>query len=311
MALRTAARYGYGLKFVRLQASNDDLSVPTASRIIGGAGPFDFSGVTDDSAVPITGKLDDSDAVSFTVDVSGASSASAVTVDELVSALDTAFTGEALELDASKSAIDDNRLKIETTDTSTTPTVVQIYGLCAEIAKLGQGFGAKYVKLNTAQSLSETMTRKESEQLTITDAEGKDTEINTDDYLKGFTAVLTDTAHDWELRSLIQGGSLNDDEDEYDYPTSASDKIYFFGEAYYAEYTQGDHLESDIVGYVKKLMRKMKGNLGDVTQERNWSPWVYNLTGTSYTDESGNMLGAIKDFKLTISEYEALNLESV
>ena len=309
--LRTDGRYSFGLEAIRIQPLNDDNTIPTVLRIIGGAGPFDFSGVAVIAAVVLKVKLDNETVEDLTVDLSGASSQAAVTVAELVSALDTTFTAAALELDASLSVADDNRLKIESTDTATTPDYVQIYGECAEIAMLGQGLGAKFHKLNTAQSFALTPTRKDSEQITITDAKGKDTEINTDDYLKGFTAVLTDTAQDWALRAVIEGGTLNDAETDYDFPTSESARIYFFAEIFRAAYSAGDHMESDLIGYTKYLLRIMRGSLGDRTMERDWTSWIYNIVGTTYTDEDGDLLGAINEEQLTITAFEALNVLTV
>jgi len=309
--IRTSARYGFGLEAVRIQPLNDDLTIPVPLRIIGGAGPFDFSDVDDISAVDITVKLDNEDAEELTVDLSGAVSDAAVTVAELVLALDVTFGAAALELDASLSVADDSRLKIETTDTDTTPDYVQIYEECAEIAMLGQGLGALFQKLDTGQSFAITPVRKDSEQITTTDAKGRDTEINTDDYLKGFTAVLTDTAHDWALRAVIEGGTLNDAGTDFEFPTSESARIYFFAELFYAEYSSGEHLESDLVGYVKMLLRTMRGTLGDRSLERAWANWVYNITGTTYTNEDGDLLGAINEEKLTVSAYTALHVLTV
>ncbi len=309
--LRTDGRYSFGIEAIRIQPLNDDLTIPTVIRIIGGAGPFDFSGVSAIGAVVLKVKLDNETVEDLTVDLAAAVIQSAVTVAELVTALDTTFTAAALELDASLSVADDNRLKIESTDTATTPDYVQIYGECAEIAMLGQGVGAKFHKLNTAQTFALTPVRKDAEQITITDAKGQDTEINTDDYLKGFTAVLTDTAQDWALRAVIEGGTLNAAETDYEFPTSESPRIYFFAEIYRAAYSSGEHLESDLVGYTRYLLRTMRGSLGDRTMERNWTSWVYNIVGTSYTDEDGDLLGAINETQLTITAFAALNVLTV
>lgn len=313
MALKTSAEYGFGFKFARFMPLNDDKTIPTATRIIGGGGPFDFSGVTNIAAVELIVKIDSAAAVSTTINLSGASSQSAVTVDELVSALDTAFTGESLELDASKSSADDDRLKIASTNTASTPTWIQIYGEAARIAQLGMGFGLKWIKSNTNASLQITPTIKGGDTIEQTDAEGADNSILTDDYVSGFTAVYTDNAQDWEMRRLIMGGAAaaDGDDDEFDWPTSSTEKVYFFGEAYYARYTEGDHLEDDIAGYVKLLLRKMTGQAQARTLERNWSPWAFDLKGTTYEDENSTLYGALHEYKLTVVAYEALSLSSV
>lgn len=311
MSLNNTARYAFGLEFARLMPLNDDLTIPTATRIIGGAGPFDFSGVTLSTAVPLTVKIDNGSAQSLTVDISSAVSQSAVTVDELVTALDTTFTGAGLDLDASKDTTSDNRLKIESTNTATPPTWVQIYGQCAELAGIGQGRGVKFVKTDTLKSIGVSPLQKDEETFTTTDAKGLDTEILTDGYRKGFTSTVVDSAEDWELLSIIEGGDYDETNETYENPTSEDSKVYFFMEAYYAQYSQGINKEADLVGYVKELYRTCKGTIGDKTHERGFADGNYNITGTSYKDENENLLGDIKLEKLTIAEYEALNLETV
>ena len=43
MSLRTDAEYMAFIKFLRILPLNDDKTIPTTERVIGGAGPFDFS----------------------------------------------------------------------------------------------------------------------------------------------------------------------------------------------------------------------------------------------------------------------------
>lgn len=310
MSLRTNARYGFGLVFARFLPLNDDLTIPAITRIIGGVGPFDFSGVTDSSNVDLKVKIDDADAESLTVDISGASSDSAVTVTEVVAALNTAFTGAAIELEASEDSTT-NRVKIESTNTASPPDTVQIYDEFAELILLGQGFGVKYVKSDTMVSVGETPTMKEEEQFTTTDAKGLDTEVLSDGYRKGFTASIVDSAEDWELRALIEGGYYDETNGEYEVPTSDDEKLYFSVEAYYAQYIRGTNKEADEAGYVKKYYRSCKGAAGDISHERAFANQTYNITGTTYKDEDGTLHGDTELTKLTPSEYEALNLYNV
>ena len=57
MSLRDTARYAYGLDFTRLMPLNDDLTIPIPSRIIGGAGPFDFSFFPETALAPFLKNL--------------------------------------------------------------------------------------------------------------------------------------------------------------------------------------------------------------------------------------------------------------
>jgi hypothetical protein len=309
--LKTSAKYDFGLPFARFMALNDDLTIPANDMLVGGAGPFDFSGVSNISAVPLKVKLDNAAVQSLTVDLSGAVSQSAVTGAELVSALDTAFTAAVLELDASVDAANDNRVTVATTNTASPPTWIQFYDECAEIAMFGQGFGLKFIKTDTLISITKTPILKDEETFTTTDAEGIDTEIISDGYRKGFTATIVDTAQDWELMSLIEGGTYDETSVEYDTPTSEDSKIYFFIEVYYPYYSQGTNKEADLVGYVKELYRSCKGTVGDRTNERAWMNGNYTVTGTSYKDENGDLNGDTQLTELSKTQYAALNLDDV
>lgn len=312
MALRTNAKYHFGLPFVRIMPLNDDITIPTVSRIIGGTGPFDFSGVSDTSAVEIKVKIDDGDESSFTFDISAASDESAATVAEVVSALDTAFTSESLDLDASSATVNGStRLKIENTNTASVPDWIQIYGEGPEILKLGMGFGLKFLKFDTMQTFGVTPTMVEDEDFTTVDANGKQTKISTDGYPDGVTATIVDTAIDPELKVLVMGGSYNSTTGIREAGTSESTRYYFFVEMYFPYYSKGTNNEGDLVGYIKKLLRKCKGTLGDDSHAREWTVGNYNLTGFTYIDEDGDENGAEQETELTIAAYNALSLSDV
>ena len=313
MIRSTDARYAFGLVFARFMALNDDLTIPVPSRMIGGAGPFDFSGVTDISAVDITVKLDAAAADDFTIDLSGAVSQAAVTVDELVTALDTAFTAEGILLDASKEAVT-NRLKIVTTDTSDTPDYVQIYGEAAELAELGQGLGLKFIKTDTLKSIGDSPLLKESETFTTQDANAYETEVVTDGYRKGTNLTIVDSAEDWELLSLIEGGTYDDSvsgAETYDTPTSEDAKVYFYIEAFYSVYEEGTNKKADLVGYAQLTYRSCVGNIGDTTHELGFADGNYTALCTSYKDENSVKYGDTQRKNLSVTAYAALDVYDV
>lgn len=315
MSLRSTAKYEFGLPFVRFMPLNDDLTIPTVTRMLGGTGPFDFSGVADDTAVALSIKQDDGSVSSIVVDVSAAVDTSAVTVAELVTALNSNSTPALTTIDVLASSgtgkNGSTRIKLESTDTSTTPDYIQVYGEFAEIAEFGQGFGQKFIKFDTMQTAGFTPTMKEDETFTVTDAQGKDTEIITDGYVKGVTGNVTDSAKDKELEALMTGGSYNSTTGLYEVGTSESTRYYFFMELYFPYYSKGTNQEADIVGYKQKVIRIAKGSVGEDTHSREWSPGNYTITGTSYTDEDGDLLGAFYDDELSIAEYNALTLSDV
>ena len=68
--LKVDGKYNFGIVFARIMALNDDLTIPENDMIVGGAGPFDFSGVSAIAAVPLKVKLDNAAVQSLTVDLS-------------------------------------------------------------------------------------------------------------------------------------------------------------------------------------------------------------------------------------------------
>lgn len=308
--LKEDARYGFGLKFARFMALNDDKTIPRVDRMVAGAGPFDFSGVTDISDVVATVKIDNGLEVDLSIDLSGASLQSAVTAAEYAAALNVALLAASIDLEATVSGAT-GRVELQTTLTSDLPEIVQFYGEGAKLAKFGQGFGLKFVKSDTLKSLGDTPTQKDQEEFTTTDANGLDTEILTDGYRKGFSASIVDAAEDFELLALIEGGTYDPVTGIYEVPTSSTRKVYFCCEAFYAQYAQGTNKEADLVGYVGKLFRTCKGTPGDKTHERGFADGNYTITGTSYKDEDGVVHGDTKITKYSIEDYEALDLWNV
>lgn len=303
MSLRVNAEYSAFIKFSRFQALNDDKTLPLASRQVGGAGPFDFSGVASPSAVEFTVKIDGTEE-SQDLDVdTGSVSLSAVTVDELVTLLTTAaFANMTFSKETST-----NRLKA----VAGTGSYLQLYGEGMLLAEFGQGLGTQFIKSDTIQSFNLSSTYKESEQLTVVDSNGKETEIITDSYKKGGTAEVTDTALDWALKALIDGGTYDATAESYDEPDSESEKVYFMVENFYALYSKGSNKEGDLIGYIKETIKSCVGQSGDEAHDRNINTVSYSLTFTNYKDENGSEYGAKGAVKLTVPEYKALDVENV
>jgi len=308
MSLRTSAEYMAFIKFLRILPLNDDKTIPTVSRIIGGAGPFDFSAAYDTSAVEFTFKQDGT-AETVEVDVStgvGSVDEEAVTVAELVIAInDASPTNITASSDTSTS-----RLKIALTAPGSV-SYLQVYGEGPEIAMIGQGYGVKFIKSNTIQSMSLSPNYKESEELNIQDSNGKETTIMTDSYKKGFSATLVDTAYDPELLAIIEGGTWNSTTEIYTDPDSESEKAYFMYEAFYAKYSKGENKEGDLVGYYKEVGRTLSGQTGEEPHDRNINPVNYSLVATNYKDEDGTIYPAKYREELSITEYAALDVENV
>jgi hypothetical protein len=286
---------------------NDDNTLPSPDRIIGGAGPFDFTGITPIAAVPISFKLDNGAVETVTINLAGALVLTAITAQEIVDAINVATPTDIL---ASLEAVT-GRVKIEYSGTELVG-YLQVYGVAALAVGIGQGYGVNFRKSDTLKSFAETPKNKDEETINTTDAKGKDTEVITDGYRKGFTAKLVDTAEDWDLLSLIEGGiytpaSAGVDE-SYEMPTQDSVKPYFYIELFYPQYEEGSNKEGDLVSYVKKFCRSCKGSVGDKTHERGFADGNYSITGTAYRDENGVTHADIELTKISVEDFEALDV---
>lgn len=315
MALRTNAKYEFGLPFTRFMPLNDDLTIPVPTRLLGGTGPFDYSGVADDTQVQLYIKQDNGTATSILVDISAASDTSAVTVAELVTALNTTATPAIATISMlASSAAGKNgstRIKLATTETTTPPDYIQVYGEFAEIALFGQGLGNKFVKADTLKTGNFTPVLKDDETITTTDAQGRDTEIITDGYEKGKSIPIVDSAVDPEMKVIMQGGSYDSITGLYESGTSESTRYYFYAEFYYPYYSRGTNQEGDIVGYIQKVIRNGKGTQGEDAHGRDWTEGNYTINAVTYKDENDDLYGALYEVELTIAEYNALDLLNV
>jgi hypothetical protein len=309
MIKETNARYSFGLEFARLMALNDDLTIPDPDRVVGGVGPFDFSGYATPAAIPLTVKLDADAEVTVNVNLTvGVADISAVTVAELVARINAAAIPD---VTASQEIVPlTNRLKLAYTGTEVVQ-YMQVYGDLAKLADIGQGFGCEFVRSDTLQSFGDTPTVKASETITVTDAQGSDTEVLTDEQRKGFTATVVDTADDPALLALMEGGDYDPVTGIYEAPLNDARKVYFYAEVYYAQYAEGTNKEADIIGYVRKYYRSCKGATGEQNHSRAFGVMNYTITGTAYKDENSNRFADSQRKELTVEDYIALDLYNV
>jgi hypothetical protein len=299
MALReSGARYKYGLSRLRIRAKNDDLTIPTPSNMVGGAGPFDFSSASAPAKVPFTVKIDGNAAVSGTIDLS-ADTISAITVAQWVTAMTAGLTAAGLEtVTASKDATT-GRAKLA----SSTGAYVQFYGLAASLARFGQGRGLKAVKSDTAKSLAVTPKVKDDTTETVTDANLKDTEVIVSGYKKGWTGTLTDTVEDFEMMELLESGTI-DSSGAYTDPDSSTVKVEVEIETWNPLYAAGTNTEDEIVGWQHEHFMAVKGSVGDETKQAGFIEKKYTLVGTNYKDASGNETGAIVRERLAVTAWD-------
>jgi hypothetical protein len=311
MSLRTNADFILGVKYVRVIPLNADLSIPlpvSANKhgrgfLIGGTGPFDFSAADSSGAVVIYHKADNGTKETKYVDLSAAADISAVTIGELVTALtNAAITGATFTATVAPDP-KVGYLKC----IFATGKYHQLYGQCAEVAGFGQGKGVKYAVMDTAKSIGDTPVNKDSQSFTTVDANNLETQVNTDGYRMGVGAKLVDTANDKWLRSIVEGGTIDDD-GIYSVPTSETTKVYFMVEVFYKVFRKGINKEGAMVGYELQSLLSCKGSMADRSHEAGFSDATYDIKGDSYTDENGVLNADTIIEPLTIAEFLTLDV---
>jgi len=306
MALRTSAVYEFAPKFTRVIINNPDGSSPGISTVLSGVGPFDFSGVVAIAAVPVTIKIDNAAAIVTAIDLTAALDDAAVTAAEFV----TAWGAIAVATGTTATVVN-GRVNIAKTIPGTS-VKLQVYGEAAEVAGFGYGYGAKIIKIDTQQSVSDAPTQKESERLSISDSNGKDTAIITDGYRTGTTYTLVDTAADPELRAVIEGGSYNATTKVYSAPTSESVKPTFTIEVFTSKYSKDENHEANLEGYLQKVSRACKGTFGERTGDRNLQAQTYNIAVTAYRDPTTLVIYPdTVETALTVAAYALLDVLDV
>jgi len=310
MSIRDTARFAYGLPILRLIPLNDDGSLPVAAAvaggagagcIMGGAGPFDYSGVDSEGAVALSLKIDNGAVESVNVDLTAAVAIDAVTVDELVTALTAISASWTFSKDATT-----GRLK----GVPTSGNYWQAYGEFAEIARFGQGKGLKIIKSNTCRSFNTSPAQKDDQTQTTTDASGKDTEVIRSGYRKGFTGTIVDTARDPELMAF-EGGVYDAALGTYERPGISSEKISFMAEAFQAKYAEGSNKEPDLVSYIKKTYRSCVLTVGEEPQGDAFTDQTYQVIGTPYKTPAGVSYADTLDEDLSITAFQALAVDEV
>lgn len=304
MSDRENARYEFGVTAVRFSALNDDFTQVEVDNTVGGYGPFDFTGYTA-SAIPLTIKIDGTE-YERDVDISAAVSQSAVTVDEVVTALTTLFAADpAVPMTASKDS--NNRIKLAATGA---PNLVQVYDDFAEVIKIGQGLGTKVIYCDTISSVDSSARRKDSETFTKTDANGYDTEVVGDGYYKGETGSIVDTASDFNVEALLEGTPLNDN-GGLSSPVSNTKRPFFKMEVYYKKFKRGINHEDEQVGYRQEIYAKAKGLRGDKSRSREFSDGNYSFMADTYVDSNNVEQPAWNKNELTNQEFAALKIDQV
>lgn len=313
MLRSTNARYWFGQPLMAIEPLNYDLTVPWPDRVVGGPGPFDFSGYATPAAVPLSIRFDTETVMTFNLNVSGIPGVvlTAVTAAQLAVLINAAGFTDVL---ATVEAVT-GYLMIEDTSTGAAHTFVQVYGAAAELSLIGQGKGCKFIIIDTTETLEISPDIQAGEKLELEDANALKTWIFTDSKRLGWKGTWTDTACDPYVKRILQGGSYTVDPitglGVYVAPLDTEAKTYFWMMTFQSCYARGANAKSDFLWYLWSKYWKGVADLGSETQGKSWVKVPYTLTGMAPKTSAGVAYGDTEEEELSKADFETLDVANL
>jgi len=308
----------FSVEGFRLMRSNPDGTPPTPDRVLGFANTVDISEFAPTYIAEIIIKLDGGDEDTQDIDLSGAVDKEAVTVQEVVDAINGAgFTDITASVDTYT-----GRVLIQY-DGSEDIGYMQVYdGSTDDFAAaldIGQGLafagvGVKFFKaFDNTMSIGLPKNIKDREEIEAEAGDGTILTIIKEAILKGVNPQITLLDNDFEIKQLIQGGSYVSSTNTYTPPTTdQTNKPIFYTEVFSPVYDKGTNKREDLSGYEKLTLPSNTGIEGDLTKETNAiANYIYNISSTEYRDELEANTAAYIEQNLSIEDFDALDVENV
>jgi len=313
----------FSIEGSRWRRLNPDGTYPAVDRQIGFIGTIDVSGLT--TAATMSYRLGATGA--FSEIIVAIDDVTATYVDDTVATVAEVVT--ALNADAAFTAVftasedpDTGRLLIvETADTATYLefSISLVENIC-ELLELGSyngnnvGFGTHFVDcFDNSGALGLPKEIKDFEEIEVESGDGSTISMVVAALLKGLNPVLALNDESWELKQLIQGGSIDETVSgvtaRYSPPNTS--QVYlpgFAGEVYESKYDGGSNLRNKMSGYKRVNFDNCNGIEGDLNDEvKSWATYQFNLRVREYTLAGVKMPGYTEDF-LSLSEFDALGI---
>jgi hypothetical protein len=279
MAKSVSALFKFGLIRAIFFPHNADKTRATYSNMLGYAGTMDFSSALAPAAIPGIIRADGGDEIDFTIDLDDAGiDIDAVTPAEWVAAVTAglAAASPAITGYTASVAATTGRCKFVKT---TSATIVEVYGLAFELAGFGQGKGLKAIVCEELESSTPSPTRKEDQEVTVTNAANVDTSVTTKGYKKGFSVVVVDNSRDFNLEAFIEGGTI-DSNGVYHEPSPTQSKAAPSFELWTLckNYEQGENQENDFIGLELAKYYNGLGNVSGGANNSGFNKFTYTLT---------------------------------
>ncbi len=311
MPIRSASdtKFLYYPVFHRIIQHSADGGKSLVTRVVSSSdGPFDFSAAAVPAAVTVTIKVDNGAVINETLDLSGVSSISAVTVAELV----TAWTAASVTGYTGTAEAGTGFFKIA----KTTPGTAKYMQIGGELATY-TGMTSTIFKGDTQKSVAITPNMVDAERLETIDSLGKRTAVVASAYRTGSAPVIVDSAMSKELRAAIEGGTLTTvsgyTAKQYAAPGPDTVQPIVSIEVFYAMFAKNDNQATLPVGYLWNRYDSCKGTCGALAGDRNAQDWTYTFDAVPYRDPVAGTTDPTDEYsqELTVAEYAALDVFNV
>lgn len=281
MAKSESAFFRYGLDRAIFIPHNADKTRAAYDNLIGDAGTLDFTSAADKAAVEGTIRVDGGAEQDFDIDLDDVGiTIGAVTPAQWATAVtagltDASISGFTASVDATT-----GRCKLVR---STEATIVEVYGEVFEMAGFGQGKGVKARVCEELESSTPAPTRKEDKTVAVENAQGIETSVIVKGYKTGSTVTIVDLGDDYDLKALIEGGTIDAD-GAYFSPSAAQSKAAPSFELWIIRknYAQGENQENDFVGYEWVKYYNGSGSVAGGAMNAGFDKFTYNLSFINY-----------------------------
>jgi len=320
MGININKKTAFGPEGFLISRNNPDGTPLSPDRILGFYGTVDLSDYSIGGHDAYLGvKIDNNAEQVFEVDWTGAVDYTAVTVQEMVDAINAAGF---LDITASIDVIT-TRLLIAYTGTGT-PDFLQVFSVdthpnfAAEL-DFGQGqeFGGEgaiyYEAFDNTRTINLPKNIKDAEEIENEAGSGDFIAVTIPAIIKGYNPVITIKDDDYEIKQLIQGGEWTAGTSTYTPPlTSQTESPIFSVIMFSPKYGKGSHHREDEDGWLRKDIFSITGYEADVTYETKALQEIsYNCKATEWQNEDDETQPYYEDNTLTPDEYDSLHVEEI
>lgn len=316
MSYASDRKTSFSIEGSRWRRLNPDGTYPAVDNHLGFVGTLDVSALiaTDIISYRLNGQgafidlIVDFTAMTFVDDT-------VATVSEIVTGLNLNVPFSAIFTASAEAG--SGRLKIvETADTATYLEMKALIAVTLELGSYtnGAGFGTHWIDcFNNQGALGLPKEIKDFEEIEVESGDGGTITMTLAALLKGLNPSLALTDELFELKQLIQGGTVDETISDvalrYTPPTTS--QVYlpgFAGEVYEARYNKGSNLRNNMTGYKRLNLNNCNGIEGDLSDEvKAWATYQYNLRVREQTINGVKTAGYTED-GLTLAQFDLLGI---